>query len=106
MAVQNSGDVRLPERGRVVLNPLQMALQASKAKPGIKYAVHRNGRDVGAWDDKLGHWCVVASICPVYKGIYPVPGEFEWVFPNHELYIDNKPTHVDSDWVEVKLKEE
>lgn len=87
----------------VILNPLQMALKAKKDKPNVRYAVHKNGEPVGAWDEKLGHWCIVAQICPVYDGIYKVPGKFEWVFPKNEMYIDNKPTHVESDWVEVKL---
>lgn len=87
------------------MSPIQVALLAKKAKPEVRYAVHKDGRSVGAWDQTLGHWCVVAGLCPVLDGIYAIPGKFEWVFLEHELYIDNKPTHVESDWVEVALGE-
>ena len=91
------------------MTTIQVAMAAKKEKPHVRYATHRDGLTVGAWDDKLGHWCIVARLCPVYEGIYrKVPHEYEWVFFSegaHEMYIDGKPTHEESDWTEVKLKE-
>lgn len=84
------------------MTAIQIALLCKKEKPHNRYAVHKDGLTVGGFDDKLGHWCIL------YRKCRTTPwgdGQMEWVASGHELLINDKPTHEESDWTEVKLVE-
>ena len=63
---------------------------AREAKPGVRYAMHRDGNAIGGWVESLGRFAVVASRTPTGQ----------WVSMPWELLVNGSPCHSPDDWTE------
>lgn len=68
----------------------ELLANARKAKPHVRYAVHRNGSAIAAWDKELGRFVVVA--CLALTG--------QWYSNPVEILVDGERWYSDDDFVD------
>ncbi len=64
--------------------------RARQARPDVRYAKTKNGNAIGAWNDELGRYQLVA--CRLVTGI--------WARMPYEILADNEPMYKPEDWEE------